>query len=76
MKKTAEKSSFPPVSEFESANSEKNEPKIGNLLPIDIPFLGSIKKDGDISLILGLLLLLISDKSDKLLLAAFMYILM
>ncbi len=41
-----------------------------------IPFLTSLKEDKDFSLILGLLLVLLSEKSDKLLLVALLYILL
>ncbi len=43
---------------------------------LNIPFLDSILKDGDSTLIIGLLLLLMSEKSDKLLLFALVYILL
>ncbi len=42
----------------------------------NIPFLDSLLSDGDSTLILGLLLLLMSEKSDKLLLFALVYILL
>ena len=42
---------------------------------INIPFLSDLTTDSDISLILGLALLLLSEKSDKLLLLALLYIL-
>lgn len=41
-----------------------------------LPFIDSILTDGDSTLILGLLLLLMSEKSDKLLLFALVYILL
>lgn len=40
-----------------------------------IPFLDSFLKDGDSSLIIGLLLILMSEKADKMLLFALIYIL-
>ena len=43
---------------------------------IGVPFLDSIFKDGDSTLIIGLLLLLMSEKSDKILLFALVYILL
>ncbi len=43
---------------------------------LNIPFLDNILKDGDSTLILGLLLVLMSENSDKMLLFALMYILM
>lgn len=43
---------------------------------LDLPFLDIFKKDGDVPLILGLLLLLMSEKADKRLLFALIYILL
>ena len=42
---------------------------------LNIPFLDSLSSDGDMSLILGLLLILMSEKTDKTLLFALVYIL-
>lgn len=42
---------------------------------LNIPFLDSLSTDGDMALILGLLLILISEKTDKTLLFALIYIL-
>ncbi len=64
-----------------------NEPKQKNPLPdsgipllsgggLNIPLLDSITKDGDIALILGLLLILLSENCDKKLLFALIYILL
>lgn len=47
----------------------------GNSL-LGIPFLNSLGKDSDTTLILGLLLILFSEKADKLLLFALVYILL
>lgn len=41
-----------------------------------LPFLDKLKTDGDFALILGLLLLLLSEKADKRLLFALIYILL
>ena len=41
----------------------------------NLPFLDMFLKDGDSSLILGLLLILMSEKADKMLLFALVYIL-
>lgn len=41
-----------------------------------LPFLDNLKKDGDLTLILGILLLLLSEKADKRLLFALIYILL
>ncbi len=42
---------------------------------LGLPFLDSLKTDGDMTLILGILLLLLSEKADKRLLFALIYIL-
>ena len=44
-------------------------------LPFNIPFLDNFLKDADSTLILGLLLILMSENGDKLLLFALIYIL-
>lgn len=41
-----------------------------------LPFLDNLKKDGDMTLVLGILLLLLSEKADKRLLFALIYILL
>lgn len=47
-----------------------------NLLStLNIPFLDKLSSDGDMTLILGLLLILMSEKTDKTLLFALVYIL-
>ena len=46
------------------------------LARLDIPILNRIKTDRDTALILGLVLLLTAEKSDRLLLLALMYILL
>ncbi len=43
---------------------------------LNIPFLNSLKTDSDISLILGIFLILLAEKSDRLLLIALLYILL
>lgn len=43
---------------------------------LGLPFLDNLKSDGDMTLILGLLLLLLSEKADKRLLFALVYILL
>ncbi len=42
----------------------------------NLPFLEALKKDSDTTLIIGLLLILMSEKSDKFLLFALVYILL
>lgn len=54
-------------------NKNGNIPFLGNL---QIPFLSSLKGDKDMTLILGLILILMSESSDRLLLLALLYILM
>ena len=53
-------------------------PKTQNnsILGLDIPILNRLKTDGDLTLILGLLLLLLNEKADKRLLFALLYILL
>ena len=48
-------------------------PFLGNM---QIPFLSSLKGDKDMTLVLGLILILMSESSDRLLLLALLYILM
>ena len=43
---------------------------------LNLPFLENFKTDGDLTLIIGLLLLLLSEKADKRLLFALIYILL
>ncbi len=57
-------------------NSPPPKPKDNSLFGgLNIPFLDSLQTDGDMALILGLLLILLSEKSDKTLLFALIYIL-
>lgn len=56
-----------------SAKEQSGMP--GFLSELNIPLLGNIKLDPDIALILGLVLILTSENSDKLLLLALLYIL-
>jgi len=57
-------------------NENNNDNFIKNLFQNDlkIPFLDKIKTDGDIGIILGLILLLMNDNCDKYLLIALLYI--
>lgn len=43
---------------------------------LNLPFLDKLKTDGDLTLIIGILLLLLSEKADKRLLFALVYILL
>ncbi len=63
----------PPQTNNTSYQAPKNNFLSGGL---NIPVLDSILRDGDSTLIIGLLLLLMSEKSDKLLLFALVYILL
>lgn len=63
----------PPEPEPPKEKSQKSNSLLDSL---NIPFLDTIKKDGDVTLILGLLLLLFSEKADKRLLFALIYILL
>lgn len=47
-----------------------------SFLGLDIPILSQLKNDGDLTLVLGLLLLLLNEKADKRLLFALLYILL
>ncbi len=72
--------SNPPVTN--ASSKPKAEPKntanSSSCLPfgLDIPFLDKFKSDSDLTLIIGLLLLLIGEKADKRLLFALVYILL
>lgn len=52
------------------------KPQNNSLLGLDIPILSHLKADGDLTLVLGLLLLLLNEKADKRLLFALLYILL
>ncbi|MGN0493946.1 MAG: hypothetical protein ACI4F7_09890 [Acutalibacteraceae bacterium] len=57
--------------------AQLNETKNGGLLSgLNLPFLDMLTNDGDASLIIGLLLILMSEKADKKLLFALVYILL
>jgi hypothetical protein len=62
-----------PKPEPQKPTTQKND-----FLPdgINIPFLDNLKSDSDATLILGILLLLLSEKADKKLLFALIYILL
>ena len=58
-------------------NPPQSEKKGGSLFEgLNLPFLDMFSKGGDASLIIGLLLILMSEKADKKLLFALIYILM
>ena len=57
-------------------NSPHSKPQSNSLLGIDLPILSRLKADGDLTLVLGLMLLLLNEKADKRLLFALLYILL
>ncbi len=63
-------------SETHSPTTPKNDGINDFLSGMNLPFLNKLKSDGDMGLVLGLLLILISEKSDRLLMLALLYILM
>ncbi len=65
-----------PIRQNQPNNNQKNPPKAGGFLGgLNIPFLDALGKEADITLILGLLLILLSEKADKKLIFALIYIL-
>lgn len=83
MRKMNEKSAFyvnqnkkEPPAPTPKQSPQKPPQNQGFLSSFNIPFLDSLTKDGDSALILGLLLILISEQSDKMLLFALIYILL
>ena len=67
----------PPKPQPEPKKDISKNPKSNSLFEgINIPFLDNLTKDGDATLILGILLLLLSEKADKKLLFALIYILL
>ena len=57
-------------------NPAPPKPQNNSPLGLDIPILNRLKTDGDLTLVLGLLLLLLNEKADKRLLFALLYILL
>ncbi len=64
----------------ENHSKQAPTPAISSINPsfngLNIPFIDKLLKDGDSTLIIGLLLILMSENSDKLLLFALVYILL
>lgn len=60
----------------EPAAAKKDNSDLGFLSGLNIPFLDMLSRDADVSLIIGLLLILMSEKADKKLLFALIYILL
>ncbi len=63
-----------PQAEKPKQQPPKSTPDL--LSGLNIPILSQLKTDGDLTLILGLLLLLLNEKADKRLLFALLYILL
>jgi len=84
MRRMNERSAYyvKPKNETEKKSDVKPIPQKTEKLPqgllkgLNLPFLDNLMKDGDTALILGLLLILMSEKSDKILLFALVYILL
>ena len=84
MKKLSQNSSspknIPPVPHFvktENRETQNESPSFPfDLGSLNIPFLDKLKTDKDMGLILGLILILLCENSDKLLLLALAYILL
>ncbi len=68
----------PPIKEPSPPPKRETQQKNDNSLlgGLNIPFLDNLKSDGDLTLIIGILLLLLSEKADKRLLFALIYILL
>ena len=60
----------------ETAAAKKDNNDLGLLSGLNIPFLDMLSRDADVSLIIGLLLILMSEKADNKLLFALVYILL
>lgn len=74
---TQKGNNYAPASDFQQDTSQQKSIQAQNTNGgLNIPFLDNILKDGDSSLILGLLLVLMSENTDKMLLFALMYILL
>ncbi len=60
----------------QTAESARNGGVLSFLDGLDIPFLSKLKTDKDMSIVIGLALILFSEGADKMLLLALLYILM
>ena len=65
-----------PVPKINEMKDNKSNKDSGFLSGLNIPFLDMLSRETDISLIIGLLLILMSEKADKKLLFALVYILL
>lgn len=72
--KQRQNTAAPKISEPETKKSDNKSS--GILSGLNIPFLDMLAGDADVSLIIGLLLILMSEKADKKLLFALVYILL
>ena len=72
--KQRQNTAAPKISEPETNKSDNKSS--GILSGLNIPFLDMLAGDADVSLIIGLLLILMSEKADKKLLFALVYILL
>lgn len=73
---TAPVEEAPKQSASATPKSRQNDGITAFLSGMNLPFLNNLKNDQDITLVLGLLLILISEKSDRLLMLALLYILL
>ncbi len=80
MNKRSTNKQTPPVKEPSLPPKRNPQPQTKNdnslLGGLNFPFLDNLKTDGDLTLIIGILLLLLSEKADKRLLFALIYILL
>ena len=65
-----------PVPKINEKEANKSNKDSGFLSGLKIPFLDMLSRETDVSLIIGLLLILMSEKADKKLLFALVYILL
>ena len=63
-------------SQIQPQTQQQSKQQSNLLGGLNLPFLENLKTDGDLTLILGILLLLLSEKADKRLLFALIYILL
>lgn len=76
MIKMNQKSQTPKPQPTPEKPPQSKTPQNDFLSSLNIPFLNNLKTDGDLTLILGILLLLLNEKADKRLLFALLYILL
>ena len=69
----------PPKNEPQNQNKDESRENAAGSPSLfsgfNLPFLGNLAEDNDMALILGIVLILTAEKSDKLLLLALLYIL-